>query len=637
MQQTSALYNSILTDVAHYFEVKLVIDGVGTFGETQLFSIHTNVEMFQQTPTIGKAVAGEIEITMLNPSATIPIMATLRPYVRACGNAAKSSKVTIEDEKLTSAHATYSSEVVTFDNNSGATVAGEVLSFAVDSSVYAESEWLPQGVYFIDTREVTQNNDGLEILTIHGYDAMLKSEQDYTGTAVGGDYDTAFVRAIASKMGVQVDDRTWTIMGTGRVIPFPLGYSMREILGYIAASYVGCFIISDVGKLRLVSLTELPAETNYLIDHTGDIITFGTDRAAQTVTASGAIATFTAGGEYPLTALEIAIEPLQSGSGDSSPDNVRPITGWTGANINNAPTVITFEQGGLYDASGGENNGTTTRIRSDFIPVSKLRKIANVLSLIRMNSADTADIRKRYFYWYDANRSYIHEANGTFNEAFPVELSRSIIPDGAEYLRLVLQNYKNSIAVSPNDYKVSINQSTVPITWQSTAGAIYKGTLNVVTGVLTATHAKKTYTGGTLESWNFNTWNSTYGIYRAYIAVSDIDTSVPETDVGGILCDTFKSSSYNHPNTQTNIVTMRNNIAQINFFQSVATTAQDWKTWLGQNNVTVIYPLSTPVTYQLTPVEVKTLLETNNLWSNTGNIINLEFTEPAAEVVRILV
>lgn len=277
MQTTSALYRSILAN-EHYFETRLIIDNVGTFGETKLFSITTNLMMFSNTPVIGKAVAGEIEVRMEMPSATIPVMARLRPQVRVCGNASVSEAVTISGEKISSTYFSYSSNKITVADGAEATVSGEVLSFPVTSTVFRQSEWLPQGVFFIDTREVTQNNDGLPVLTIHGYDAMLKTEQIYTSNAaVGDDYDTAYVAAIASAIGVSVDDRTWQIMGTGTVIPFPVGYSMREILGYIAATYVGCFVMTDDGKLRLVALPDLPVETNLLIDEIGDILIFGED------------------------------------------------------------------------------------------------------------------------------------------------------------------------------------------------------------------------------------------------------------------------------------------------------------------------------------------------------------------------
>lgn len=228
MQSTSALYNNIVAG-EHEFQFRLIIDGVGTFGEDQIESISTNIQMFDGTPDVGKAVAGEVTISMLLPNVAIPKMAVLRPQTRAV-NATR------------------------------------------------QSEWIPQGVYYIDTRERTKNNDGLDILTIHGYDAMLRAEQMYAGRITGNSTDIQMVNEIAYQMGVSVDARTTALMTNAYTIPLPTGYSYREVLGYIASMYVGCFIMSDEGKLRLVSLLELPHETNYLIDQIGNAITFGGDR-----------------------------------------------------------------------------------------------------------------------------------------------------------------------------------------------------------------------------------------------------------------------------------------------------------------------------------------------------------------------
>lgn len=228
MQNVSALYNTIVGG-EHWFETKLVIDNVGTFDENQLFSVVTSHAMFSNTPAVGMAVAGEIEVKMLYPSTEIPTMACLRPYVRAC-NATQ------------------------------------------------QSEWLPQGVFYIDTRERTRDDTGLSFLTIHGYDAMLKAEQMYNGRITGTSTDIQMVNEIAYQMGVSVDSRTTALMTAAYSIPLPTGYTYREVLGYIAAMYAGCFIITDEGKLRLVTLYELPPETNYLIDNAGNWITFGGDR-----------------------------------------------------------------------------------------------------------------------------------------------------------------------------------------------------------------------------------------------------------------------------------------------------------------------------------------------------------------------
>lgn len=229
MQSTSALYQTIIAG-DHWFETRLIIDGVGTYGETDLFAMSTTHEMFHNSPTIGSAVAGEITVKMVYPQdVTIPAMAKLLPQVRAC-NATQ------------------------------------------------QSEWISQGVYYIDTRERAVTEYGESVLELHGYDAMLKAEQMYNGRITGDSTDIQMVNEIAYQMGVSVDSRTTALMTAAYTIPLPTGYSYREVLGYIASMYVGCFIITDEGKLRLVSITELPPETNYLIDEQGDAITFGGDR-----------------------------------------------------------------------------------------------------------------------------------------------------------------------------------------------------------------------------------------------------------------------------------------------------------------------------------------------------------------------
>lgn len=228
MLTTSALYQTITGTEGFRFESKLDINGV-TYDKTTLISMRTSHQMFSGKPEIGHAIAGEITAELLVPSVDIPTMAELRPYVRAV-NATQ------------------------------------------------QSEWLPQGIYFIDTRSQTKNEHGENVLTIHGFDAMLMAEQYYNGSITGDSTDTQMVAEIASLLGVSVDSRTYSIMTNAYTIPFPSGYTLREVLGYIASMYVGSFLMTEEGKLRLVSLLELPAETNYLIDNLGDVITFGGDR-----------------------------------------------------------------------------------------------------------------------------------------------------------------------------------------------------------------------------------------------------------------------------------------------------------------------------------------------------------------------
>ncbi len=75
-------------------------------------------------------------------------------------------------------------------------------------------------------------------------------------------------------------------------------------------------------------------------------------------TASGATASFHDGADnVPVKDLTIAIEPVQSGSGDPAPDNVRPISGWTGANIFVSPSYDA-QDGATYTISFPTEAGT---------------------------------------------------------------------------------------------------------------------------------------------------------------------------------------------------------------------------------------------------------------------------------------
>lgn len=236
MQDMPAPYNQILEDPNHWFEVTLQFlpNDFVTFdiGRYKLFSVTTTHSAFSDgVPQIGCAIAGEVEATFIKPDDEIPKMCPFRILVRA------------RTETLWSV------------------------------SVF-------KGTFYIDTREVSHNSDGLDVMKIHGYDAMLKFEQMYPSDD-SHDYpllDTTLLQFMADSVGVVIDQRTLDIMNRGFTFSLPAGYTMREMLGYIASAYGGNFIISDEGRLLLVQLSGLSEETYYLVDENGDAITFGGDR-----------------------------------------------------------------------------------------------------------------------------------------------------------------------------------------------------------------------------------------------------------------------------------------------------------------------------------------------------------------------
>lgn len=256
MQETSDLYKQLLAEDCR-METRLAIGEPGvlitkrgesiTFGgvsiltgatgadggydESVLRSMETDYRVFsEETPSVGDCVSAQIGIVMNKPYAEIPTRARLVPYVRLTDG-------------------------------------------------IRHSEWIQKGVFYIDTREKREDGSSIEKIVIHGYDDMLKAEQDYPASTLQWPArDIDVVREIAAFIGVTVDPRTIPIIRRGYLIQYPTGYSCRDVLGYIAAMYAGCFVMSDLGELRLVTINSIPKETRYLIDNAGFAITFGGER-----------------------------------------------------------------------------------------------------------------------------------------------------------------------------------------------------------------------------------------------------------------------------------------------------------------------------------------------------------------------
>lgn len=253
MRQTSDLYRSLMSDPAHYFEVSVVIGdrgrlinesgleilfggyalvvqrngAEGGYKSSSLISLSTSRAVFgDNEPSVGNCISGEINLKMLKPNAVLPRMAQIIPFVRVTNGV-------------------------------------------------EHSEWLQKGLYYLDTREFSFDGRA-ETLTLHGYDPLLMLEQLYPEVKHSfpcSDIDA--VRDIAYLIGVPIDENTLDEMNYDYQIEEPGTYTCREVLSYIGALYGGNWIINDIGALQLVRFTALPEQTNYLIDHVGNAITFG--------------------------------------------------------------------------------------------------------------------------------------------------------------------------------------------------------------------------------------------------------------------------------------------------------------------------------------------------------------------------
>lgn len=240
MQTVSSLYETIAAE-SHRVEVRVKIDQLSPTGnvlydsagaavldnsgaqinaeaifpatltveEADLFEVRSSGALFpSETLTFGGCVSREITVRFYPHGAIIPRMAKIQPEVRLVGEA-------------------------------------------------GVSEWIPKGTYYTDTRDLDK---ATEILTLTGYDVMLKAEDVYVEEGDVGEWPRlmpSVVSEIVNRMGITLDERT---VLEDYEVELPAGYTMREVLGFIAAAHAGNWIITDDGKLRLVRIDETPDE-----------------------------------------------------------------------------------------------------------------------------------------------------------------------------------------------------------------------------------------------------------------------------------------------------------------------------------------------------------------------------------------
>lgn len=135
----------------------------------------------------------------------------------------------------------------------------------------AVSEWIPKGVFYTNRRSADE-----DLWTVEAFDAMKKADVKFLSTGDVGTWPRtapAVVAEIAERMGVEIDPRTE--LDDTVEVAYPNDNLMRKLLQDIATAHMGNWIMSDEGKLWLVPLFSAPEETNYLVTHRGQPITFG--------------------------------------------------------------------------------------------------------------------------------------------------------------------------------------------------------------------------------------------------------------------------------------------------------------------------------------------------------------------------
>lgn len=318
----------------------------------------------------------------------------------------------------------------------------------------------------------------------------------------------------------------------------------------------------------------------------------------------------------PLSVL-VAFTPVQAGSGDPSPENVRPITGWSGANVtrsgknllNPAETMDGIWYNGTHYGSG---YGRYTA--SGYIRVEPGKKYVGT----------GRDSSQNQYCFFDIKKQYV-------SQTFASGSNPVTIPSGAYYMTTQFVKSSDEKMIEEGEtataYAPYTGQS-YPVTFPET---VYGGTLDAVNGVLTVAWEKIVLTG---TNEQYLVTNNTYikaDACDAYINVRTMLYNAKE-----IICNMLKKGNgvwnkTGFPNCfATNARQIHLNIANdligvTDYTQEttedVATKIKGYIEDLYDNGTPMIfvYALETPIEIPLSDITVPvTLIGDNTIWTDTN-------------------
>ena len=139
---------------------------------------------------------------------------------------------------------------------------------------------------------------------------------------------------------------------------------------------------------------------------------------------------------------------------------------------------------------------------------------------------------------------------------------------------------------------------------------MYGGTVDVVSGELTADVARSLISALNWTKGNRNTANTGNIFYARLYGVIDYTKQM--------WAEVFKYIPYTYPNWEE-LALGEITVVNGDYILCCAdySTKDDFLTALGSS--AICYMLLTPTTYQLTPTQVALLLGTNNVWCDTGD------------------
>lgn len=353
-----------------------------------------------------------------------------------------------------------------------------------------------------------------------------------------------------------------------------------------------------------------------------------------TQTASGDVVSFEDGENGAFKSITASITPTQAG-GVPSPDNPLPITGRTEATVwRMGQNLLNYDVWRTVGTTRGisvfENNGVTlTATEND-----AYTRYNTTQSRIYVREGMTVTLS-----WEEnTNKSGGVNIfpNGSTQGYVRVDNRDSkrlsyTVPGGVSFITFRFGVALAGETISYKNIQVTIGEtvppytpysgSAYPISWQAEAGTVYGGTVDVVSGVLTST-MKYIIVDGDSNIGKENTgWANNYEAFYINISANKGIQPPSTLDTPNALSNQLRVVGYQD---------LRRGDRPFDFsltgggsyidWTSTSMTLEEEKARLAETPIYICYELVNPQTYQLTGQQIKTILGTNNVWADSGDV-----------------
>lgn len=321
-------------------------------------------------------------------------------------------------------------------------------------------------------------------------------------------------------------------------------------------------------------------------------------------------------GDVIIPEIKTAITPIQSGSGDPSPSNPRPISGWdsvkvsaTGKNFIDL-SLTNLEQGGINGNTGALETASNRVRNANYYPFP-FDTLYDKGTIITIPSGYRLAMR-----FYDKNGTYISGTGSPIG--FITELQSYFYGKGVAYVKFLFARTDNA-NITPSDISV--------LTYQLEIGSIGT-TYEPYNGQTVTIPLPHTVYGGELSSdgsgsegyvrvkikdlsWTYQSAQTRF--YTPSLAnrikLPSATTEIPTN----FMCECYRPAGFSgYLNGDIAVATSGNVFVK----DSNYTDVDEWLADVGDYYIG--YPLSTPTALTTSPVSLNARNGQNNVWSDCG-------------------